>query len=348
MGIGEATVKDLYNCGAKVAIFDMADPKEENLNENIKFFKLDIRNKEEVENAVQGVLKEFGQIDALVNDAGVTRPRILVDYYGKEPKYELDEEMFDFMVSVNQKGTFIVTQAVTRVFFEQKSGVIINLSSCAGLMGSKGHSCYAGTKAAIHAYTISWAKELGPYNIRVVGVAPDILDRTPANNDEKYRAQAYGRGWSLDTKPEEFFKKAEDGVLDGGEPARAADHEVGLDDVEHVVLEGLADAPGANDDLDLLDVGVGLGRLDLGVYGVAEGLLEGRDDVHREGARGLECRGVDDVADVELRVVVGGHDDGTVEDLVLLVGAVQGDEDLVVAEVLIGLRGGVGHDGSYL
>jgi len=206
MGIGEATVKDLYNCGAKVAIFDMAEPKEENLNEDIKFFKLDIRNKEEVENAVQNVLKAFGHIDALVNDAGVTRPRILVDYYGKEPKYELDEEMFDFMVSVNQKGTFIVTQAVTRVFFEQKSGVIINLSSCAGLMGSKGHSCYSGTKAAIHAYTISWAKELGPYNIRVVGVAPDILDRTPANNDEKYRAQAYGRGWSLDTKPEEFFK----------------------------------------------------------------------------------------------------------------------------------------------
>lgn len=54
--------------------------------------------------------------------------------------------MFDFMVSVNQKGTFIVTQAVTRVFFEQKSGVIINLSSCAGLMGSKGHSCYAELK----------------------------------------------------------------------------------------------------------------------------------------------------------------------------------------------------------
>ena len=112
MGIGEATVKDLYNCGAKVAIFDMAEPKEENLNEDIKFFKLDIRNKEEVENAVQNVLKAFGHIDALVNDAGVTRPRILVDYYGKEPKYELDEEMFDFMVSVNQKGSYSIIHSV--------------------------------------------------------------------------------------------------------------------------------------------------------------------------------------------------------------------------------------------
>ena len=110
------------------------------------------------------------------------------------------------MVGVNQKGTFLVSQAVTRVLYGKKEGVIINLSSCAGLMGSRGHSCYSATKAAIHAFTISWAKELGPYNIRVVGVAPDILDRTPANNDEKYRAQAYGRGWDVNTRSEEFFK----------------------------------------------------------------------------------------------------------------------------------------------
>ena len=110
------------------------------------------------------------------------------------------------MVGVNQKGTFTVTQAVTRVMFEKKEGVIINMSSCAGLMGSRGHSCYSATKAAIHGFTMSWAKELGPFGIRVVGVAPDILDRTPANNDEKYRAQAYGRGWDVDTKPEKFFE----------------------------------------------------------------------------------------------------------------------------------------------
>ena len=110
------------------------------------------------------------------------------------------------MVDINEKGTFLVTQAVTRVLFEKKEGTIINLSSCAGLMGSKGHSCYSATKAAIHAFTLSWAKELGPFGIRVVGIAPDILDRTPANNDEKYRAQAYGRGWDVNTDPEKFFQ----------------------------------------------------------------------------------------------------------------------------------------------
>lgn len=206
MGIGEAIVKDLKQCGASVAIFDMAEPAAYQEDDRTIFIKLDIRNKEEVEKAVARVVEKFGTIDALINNAGVTRPRILVDYYKQEPQYELSEEDFDFMVGVNQKGTYLVSQAVTRVLFEKKEGVIINLSSCAGLMGSQGHSCYSSTKAAIHAFTLSWAKELGPFNIRVVGVAPDILDRTPANNDEKYRAQAYGRGMDVNTKPEAFFQ----------------------------------------------------------------------------------------------------------------------------------------------
>lgn len=205
MGIGEAIVADLKACGSKVAVFDLSEPKDYVEDENTLFVKVDIRNKTEIETAVNRVVDKFGTVDALINNAGVTRPRILVDYYKQQPQYELSESDFDFMVDVNEKGTFLVSQAVTRILFEKKDGVIINLSSCAGLMGSKGHSCYSATKAAIHAFTISWAKELGPFGIRVVGVAPDILDRTPANNDEKYRAQAYGRGWDVNTKPEKFF-----------------------------------------------------------------------------------------------------------------------------------------------
>ncbi|HJD46821.1 MAG TPA: SDR family NAD(P)-dependent oxidoreductase [Candidatus Mediterraneibacter norfolkensis] len=206
MGIGEAIVADLKGCGAKVAIFDMADPKDYVEDESTLFVKVDIRDKAAVEAAVAQVVEKFGTVDALVNNAGVTRPRILVDYYKEQPQYELNETDFDFMVSINEKGTFLVSQAVTRVMLQKKSGVIINMSSCAGLMGSKGHSCYSATKAAIHAFTVSWGKELGPFGIRVVGVAPDILDRTPSNNDEKYRAQAYGRGWPVDTPAEKFFQ----------------------------------------------------------------------------------------------------------------------------------------------
>ena len=206
MGIGEAVVEDLRNCGARTAIFDMEEPKGLGEGGDVFYVKTDIRDKASVEKAVELTIRKFGTIDALVNNAGVTKPRILVDYYKQQPQYELNEEDFDFMVGVNEKGTFLVTQAVTRVLFEKREGVIINLSSCAGLMGSRGHSCYAATKAAIHGFTLSWAKELGPFGIRVVGIAPDILDRTPANNDEKYRAQAYGRGWDIDTPPDQFFQ----------------------------------------------------------------------------------------------------------------------------------------------
>ena len=170
MGIGEAIVKDLKGCGAKVAIFDMAEPKDYQEDEDTLFIKLNICDRAAVEEAVDQVEKKFGHVDALINNAGVTRPRILVDYYKECPQYELSDADFDFMVGVNEKGTYIMTQTVARKLFEQKSGVIINMSSCAGLMGSRGHSCYSATKAAIHGFTISWAKELGPFGIRVVGV----------------------------------------------------------------------------------------------------------------------------------------------------------------------------------
>lgn len=200
-GIGEAIAQGLKSNGAKVAIVDVTKPEGFIEDDQTLFVECNITNKQQVEDMVQKVLEKFGKIDGLVNNAGVTRPRVLVDYFKKEKKYELNEEDFDFMVEVNQKGTVLVTQAVARELYEQKSGVIINMSSEAGLQGSRAHSCYAGTKAAIHAYGLSWAKELGPYNIRVVGVAPAILDRTPGNNDEKYRAQAYGRGQD----PNNFF-----------------------------------------------------------------------------------------------------------------------------------------------
>lgn len=129
-----------------------------------------------------------------MNNAGVSRPRMLVDYYGDHPEYELTEEDFDFMTNVNQKGVFLCSQAVAKVMVKQKSGVILNMSSEAGLEGSKGQSCYSGNKAAVHAFTMAWAKELGAFNIRVVGLAPGINERTPMNSEENFKALAYTRG----------------------------------------------------------------------------------------------------------------------------------------------------------
>lgn len=205
-GIGEQIVWDLLQCGARVAIIDQGEPQSPATKDRCMFVKADIRYKHEVDDAIQAIHSKFGVIDALVNNAGVTRPRILIDYFKKEPEYEISEDDFYFMVDVNMKGTLLVSQAVTRIMTEQKQGVIVNMSSCAGINGSQGHSIYAATKAAINSYTLSWSKELAKYNIRVVAVAPDILERTPSNNDEKYRAQAYGRGMAIDTPAEAFFE----------------------------------------------------------------------------------------------------------------------------------------------
>lgn len=194
MGIGEKMVRNLVANGAIVISADVVTNEAYEKTEHIKYIHCDISDKKSVEDMVSSVYKEFGKIDALINNAGVSRPRMLVDYYGEKPEYELSEEDFDFMVRINQKGVFLCSQAVARIMIKQNFGVIINMSSEAGIEGSKGQSCYSGTKAAVHAFSLSWAKELGKFNVRVVGVAPGINERTPMNDDAAFNALAYTRG----------------------------------------------------------------------------------------------------------------------------------------------------------
>ncbi len=100
------------------------------------------------------------------------------------------------------KGVFLMSQAVARQMVKQRAGVIVNVSSESGLEGSEGQSCYAATKAALNSFTRSWSKELGKHGIRVVGVAPGILEktglRTPeyeeALADAQYQRRAAARG----------------------------------------------------------------------------------------------------------------------------------------------------------
>ena len=153
---------------------------------------------------IQVVLDAFGRIDILVNNAGINIPRLLVDPAGKE---ELTEGIWDKVVSINQKGFFLCTQAAARVMIKSASGgVIVNMASEAGMEGSEGQSVYSGTKAAVYALTRAWAKELGKYNVRVVGVAPGILEATALRTDEYERALAYTRGITVQ-KLREGYKK---------------------------------------------------------------------------------------------------------------------------------------------
>ena len=155
-----------------------------------------VTNKVSVEAMVAAAVEAFGQVDILVNNAGINIPRLLVDPEGKE---ELTEQVWDKVVTINQKGVFLCAQAVARVMIKSgKGGVIINMASESGMEGSEGQSVYAGTKAAVYTLTRSWAKELGKYKIRVVGVSPGILEETDLRSDEYERALAYTRGITVE------------------------------------------------------------------------------------------------------------------------------------------------------
>jgi len=212
-GLGKAVCEGLAEVGANVVVADIietggkqvaADLKSK-FNGNHIATATDVTSKASVDAMVQASLDAFGCVDILVNNAGINVPRLLVDPAGKE---ELTEEIWDKVVSINQKGFFLCAQAVARVMIKSGMGVIINMASESGSEGSEGQSVYAATKAAIYNLTRSWAKELGKHNIRVVGVAPGILEATALRSEDYERALAYTRGITIEELRERYKKAA--------------------------------------------------------------------------------------------------------------------------------------------
>ncbi len=177
-GIGRAVVEELLGDGANVVVCDIVREVPRFLNENgqnMLYVKTDVTSKAEVDAMLEAAVARFGTVDIIVNNAGITIPRLLVDEAGK---YELDEMVWDKVMNVNLKGLFFCSQGAARIMKAKGEGVIINMSSECGLEGSEGQSVYAASKGAINALTRSWAKELGKYGIRVVGIAPGVLEAT--------------------------------------------------------------------------------------------------------------------------------------------------------------------------
>ena len=195
-GIGAAIVKELVDQGAKVVDTDLNEPKE--ANENLAFYHTDVTNKDDVDSTVKATIDEFGRIDGVVNNAGINLPRLLVDDKKPESQYEMTEKDWMKMFTVNVKSVMLMSQAVGRHLVDQKHGVIVNMSSEAGLEGSQGQSIYSATKGAINGFTRSWAKELGKFNVRVAGVAPGIMEATGLRTPTYENALAYTRNITVD------------------------------------------------------------------------------------------------------------------------------------------------------
>lgn len=122
---------------------------------------------EQTEALIQQIVAEFGRLDVIVNNAGITRDNLLM---------RMQEQDWDAVIDTNLKSVFNVTKAAQRTLLKQRSGSIINISSIVGVQGNAGQSNYAASKAGIIGFTKSMAKELGSRNIRCNVIAPGFIE----------------------------------------------------------------------------------------------------------------------------------------------------------------------------
>lgn len=132
-----------------------------------KGFRSDASDFQAAEQLVADFLKEFPTLDALINNAGITKDTLLM---------RMSEEQFDDVIRVNLKSVFNLTKAATRALMKQRSGSIVNMSSVVGVRGNAGQANYAASKAGIIGFSKSVALELGSRNVRCNVVAPGFIE----------------------------------------------------------------------------------------------------------------------------------------------------------------------------
>jgi len=191
-GIGAATALKFAKEGATVVLCDLNADAVASVVEDCRKvgttaigFSVNVSNRESVDEMVASVLAQFGRIDVLVNNAGITRDARL---------QKMTLEQFDQVINVNLRGVFHATQAVIDCMLEQRSGVVLNASSVVGIYGNYGQTNYAAAKFGVIGFTKTWSRELGPKGIRVNAVAPGfvetpILSTVPDDVLEKMRSQ---------------------------------------------------------------------------------------------------------------------------------------------------------------
>lgn len=184
-GIGLAMVKKFAGEGGQIAFtFINSDEKacqlvEElnSLNVKVKAYKSEAASYSAAEMLVDEVVKEFGHIDVLVNNAGITRDSLIL---------RMNEEQWDEVIAANLKSVFNMTKHVSKIMLRQKNGSIINLSSIVGEKGQAGQANYSASKAGIIGLTKSIADEFGSRGIRCNAIAPGFIetDMTEVLNEE--------------------------------------------------------------------------------------------------------------------------------------------------------------------
>lgn len=172
-GIGAATSRLFAKEGATVLIWDLSENghrlAEELTSQNYPAFfrKISVADRDAVQTAVRQAKEQFGRIDILINNAGITRDKTLA---------KMTQEEWDNVIAVNQTGVFNCTQAAAEVMKAQRYGRIISAASNVGLRGNFGQTNYVATKAAVIGMTKVWALELGKYGITANCIAPGFIE----------------------------------------------------------------------------------------------------------------------------------------------------------------------------
>jgi 3-oxoacyl-[acyl-carrier protein] reductase len=174
-GIGRAIVERCAREGARVAFTykSSAGPAAELAatltaeGREVRAYAADAASAADAATAVETVVKEFGRLDVLVNNAGITRDTLLM---------RMSDADWDAVIASNLTGVFAVTRAAVRPMMSQRSGKIITITSVVGLTGNAGQANYAASKAGVIGFTKSVAKELGSRNIQANAVAPGFID----------------------------------------------------------------------------------------------------------------------------------------------------------------------------
>ncbi len=169
-GLGKEIVLRLVKEGATVAVIGTNETLGKELLEQIgaahSFYKVDVANTLQVDEAVKQILEKYGKVDLLVNNAGITQDQLLI---------KMTEKNWDEVMAVNVKSCYNLCHALVRPMLKARKGCIINISSVVGLVGNPGQTNYAASKGAMIAFTKALAKELASRNIFVNCIAPGYM-----------------------------------------------------------------------------------------------------------------------------------------------------------------------------
>ncbi|MAR65424.1 MAG: 3-oxoacyl-[acyl-carrier-protein] reductase [Flammeovirgaceae bacterium] len=181
-GIGKDIVNKFINANCNVAFTYLSSDEEASKIEKefkknglkIKKYKSDASNFDESIKLVEDVINDFGSLDILINNAGITKDNLIL---------RMDEEAWKKVIDINLNSCFNLTKSSVKEFIKKKEGVIINISSVVGVKGNPGQSNYAASKAGVNGFTKSIALELASRNIRCNAVAPGFIETDMTKKD---------------------------------------------------------------------------------------------------------------------------------------------------------------------